>query len=141
MYRGLIIIHLIVSLVMILVVISQSSKGAEMGAVFGGGASQTAFGSQGAGGFLEKVTITCAVIFMVTSLSLAILSSKQQKSLIGDATSVPPIESTVPGAVPVGVPVESQGQSQKPAGTQEGAPASQSVPSPTNSASPVDTTQ
>ena len=130
MYRGLIIIHLIVSLVMILVVISQSSKGAEMGAVFGGGASQTAFGSQGAGGFLEKVTITCAVIFMLTSLSLAILSSKQQTSLIDDATSVPPIESTVPGAVPVEVPVGSQGQSQKPAGTQEGAPASQTPPSP-----------
>lgn len=130
MYRGLIIIHLIVSLVMILVVISQSSKGAEMGAVFGGGASQTAFGSQGAGGFLEKVTITCAVIFMVTSLSLAILSSKQQKSLIGDATSVPPIESTVPGAVPVEIPAESHGQSQKPAGTQEGAPASQPPPFP-----------
>ncbi len=130
MYRGLIIIHLIVSLVMILVVISQSSKGAEMGAVFGGGASQTAFGSQGAGGFLEKVTITCAVIFMVTSLSLAILSSKQQKSLIGDATSVPPIESTIPGAVPVEIPVGSQEQSQKPAGTREGAPASETPPFP-----------
>jgi len=141
MYRGLIIIHLIVSLVMILVVISQSSKGAEMGAVFGGGASQTAFGSQGAGGFLEKVTITCAVIFMITSLSLAILSSKQQKSLIGNATSVPPMESTIPGAVPVEIPVGSQEQSQKPAKTQEGSPASQSVPSSTNNASPGDTTQ
>lgn len=141
MYSGLIMLHLIVSLVMILVVISQSSKGAEMGAVFGGGASQTAFGSQGAGGFLEKVTIVCAVIFMTTSLSLAMLSSKQQKSLIGDATSVPPMESTVPGAVPVEVPVESQGQSQKPVGTQEGAPASQTVPSPSHSASPVDTAQ
>jgi len=140
MYSALIMLHLIVCLVMILVVISQSSKGAEMGAVFGGGASQTAFGSQGAGGFLEKVTIVCAVIFFVTSMSLAMLSSKQQKSLIMDATSVPPMESTVPGTVPVEVPVESQGQSQKPAGTQEGIPA-QSVPSPTNSASPGDTTQ
>ena len=111
-----------------------------MGAVFGGGASQTAFGSQGAGSFLEKVTIVCAVIFMITSLSLAMLSSKQQKSLIGDATSVPPMESTVPGAVPVEVPAESQGQAQKPAGTQEGVPA-KAVPSPANSTSPEETTQ
>ena len=141
MYNGLIMLHLIVSLVMILVVICQSSKGAEMGAVFGGGASQTAFGSQGAGGFLEKVTIVCAVIFMITSLSLAMLSSKQQKSLIRDATSVPPMESTVPGAVPVEVPAGSQEQSQEPVGTQQGAPTSQAVPSPANSAPPVDNPQ
>ncbi len=111
MYGALIAIHLIVSIIMILVVIFQSSKGSEMGAVFGGGASQTAFGSQGAAGFLEKTTIVCAVVFMVTSLSLAILSSNKQKSLFQDATPPPPIERTVPESTPGQAPVPSQPQS------------------------------
>jgi preprotein translocase subunit SecG len=113
---ALIAIHLIVSIIMILVVIFQSSKGSEMGAVFGGGASQTAFGSQGAAGFLEKTTIACAVIFMITSLSLAILSSNKQKSLIQNATP-PPIERTVPESTPEQAPVSSQPQ-QSPATSQ-----------------------
>jgi preprotein translocase subunit SecG len=113
MYAALIAIHLIVCIVMILVVIFQSSKGSEMGAVFGGGASQTAFGSQGAAGFLEKTTIVCAVVFMLTSLSLAILSSNKQKSLIQESTP-PPIEQSVPASVPgqAPAPVPSRPQSQ-----------------------------
>jgi preprotein translocase subunit SecG len=142
MYRLLIAIHLIASLVMILVVICQSSKGAEMGAVFGGGASQTAFGSQGAGGFLQKVTIACAVVFMITSLSLAILSSNQQKSLIRGTDSIPPVESTAPGAVPVEAPGGSEEQSHGPTQSQEGASVPQTAPSPAGnntSSSPVNT--
>jgi len=111
MYGALIAIHLIVCIVMILVVIFQSSKGSEMGAVFGGGASQTAFGSQGAAGFLEKTTIACAVIFMITSLSLAILSSNKQKSLFQNAATPPPIERTVPESAPGQAPIPSQPQS------------------------------
>jgi len=113
MYGALIAIHLIVSIIMILVVIFQSSKGSEMGAVFGGGASQTAFGSQGAAGFLEKTTVVCAVIFMMTSLSLAVLSSNRQKSLIQES-SHPPIEQSVPVSVPgqAPAPVPSKPQSQ-----------------------------
>lgn len=111
MHGALIAIHLIVCIIMILVVIFQSSKGSEMGAVFGGGASQTAFGSQGAAGFLEKTTIVCAVVFMVTSLSLAILSSNKQKSLIQDSNPLPPIERTVPESTPGQAPVPSQPQS------------------------------
>jgi preprotein translocase subunit SecG len=65
----------LVSLVLIVVVLLQHGKGADIGAVFGGGASSTVFGSRGAGNFLTKLTTGSALLFMVTSLSLAYLSN------------------------------------------------------------------
>ena len=71
MYTLMIILHVVVSLALILIVLLQTGKGAEMGAGFGGGSNQTIFGSRGAATFLSKVTTGAAVIFMLTSLSLA----------------------------------------------------------------------
>jgi preprotein translocase subunit SecG len=58
---------------LIAVVLLQRGRGAEIGAVFGGGASSTVFGSRGAGNFLSKLTTTSAAIFMITSLALSYL--------------------------------------------------------------------
>jgi preprotein translocase subunit SecG len=71
----LIIIHIIVCFFLIAVVLLQSGKGAEMGAAFGG-SSQTIFGSRGAATFLSKLTTIAAVVFMLTSLTLAIVTSR-----------------------------------------------------------------
>jgi preprotein translocase subunit SecG len=71
----LIIIHVFVCLFLIAVVLLQSGKGAEIGAAFGG-SSQTLFGSRGAASFLGKMTTVAAVIFMLTSLTLAIVTAK-----------------------------------------------------------------
>jgi len=71
----LLIIHTIVCLFLIFIVLIQSSKGAEMGAAFGG-SSQTLFGSRGAATFLSKLTTIAAVVFMVTSLLLAVVSTR-----------------------------------------------------------------
>jgi preprotein translocase subunit SecG len=71
----LIIIHVFVSLFLIAVVLLQSGKGAEIGAAFGG-SSQTLFGSRGAASFLSKMTTGAAVAFMITSLMLAVVTSK-----------------------------------------------------------------
>jgi preprotein translocase subunit SecG len=71
----LIIIHVFVCLFLIAVVLLQSGKGAEIGAAFGG-SSQTLFGSRGAASFLGKMTTVVAVIFMLTSLILAIVTAK-----------------------------------------------------------------
>ncbi len=71
----LIIIHVIVCVALIMIVLLQTGKGADMGAAFGGGSSQTLFGSTGASTFLSKATTAAAIIFMVTSLGLAYLSS------------------------------------------------------------------
>ncbi|MHB8482854.1 MAG: preprotein translocase subunit SecG [Nitrospiria bacterium] len=76
MYTFLIIIHLFVSFIMIAAILLQSGKGAEIGAAFGG-SSQTIFGSRGAATFLSKMTVGAAIIFMVTSLSLAFLSKER----------------------------------------------------------------
>ena len=69
------VLHVMVSVVLIVVVLLQHGKGADIGAVFGGGASSTVFGSRGAGNFLTKLTTGSALVFMVTSLSLAYLSN------------------------------------------------------------------
>ena len=76
MISVLTVLHIFVCIILIAVVLLQRGKGAEMGAVFGGGASSTVFGSRGAGTFLSKLTTGCAVIFMLTSLSLSYLMTQ-----------------------------------------------------------------
>jgi preprotein translocase subunit SecG len=68
------ILHVIVCIFLVAVVLLQRGKGAQVGAVFGGGGGGTMFGSRGAGNFLTKLTTGAAVIFMLTSLSLSYLN-------------------------------------------------------------------
>jgi preprotein translocase subunit SecG len=77
MIAALSVLHVIVCIFLIAVVLLQRGKGAEMGAVFGGGASSTVFGSRGAGNFLTLLTKICAAVFMLTSLSLSYLYTQQ----------------------------------------------------------------
>lgn len=104
MYIVLTIVHILVAFIMVGVILLQSGKGAEIGAAFGG-SSQTVFGSRGAGTFLSKMTAVAATIFMVTSLSLAILSKRQNySSTIGlDKPVSSPSAPAVPGS-PAGIP-------------------------------------
>lgn len=95
------IIHILVCLFLIFIVLIQSSKGAELGAAFGG-SSQTLFGSRGAATFLSKVTAVAAVVFMITSLVLSIAASKGTS--VVKKTSPPPAQ-TVPQE-PAKVPSE-----------------------------------
>ena len=76
MYTLIVILHLFVCFLMIASILLQAGKGAEIGAAFGG-SSQTVFGSRGPGTFLSKVTVAAALIFMLTSLGLAVLSRNQ----------------------------------------------------------------
>jgi preprotein translocase subunit SecG len=65
------VLHVIACVFLIAVVLLQRGKGAQVGAVFGGGAGATLFGSRGAGNFLTKLTAGAATVFMLTSLSLS----------------------------------------------------------------------
>ena len=65
------VLHVIACIFLIAVVLLQRGKGAQIGAVFGGGAGSTIFGSRGAGNFLTKLTAGAAAVFMITSLSLS----------------------------------------------------------------------
>jgi preprotein translocase subunit SecG len=79
MYTLTVILHIIVCFLMIAAILLQAGKGAEIGASFGG-SSQTVFGSRGPGTFLSKVTVGAAIVFMLTSLSLALLSKRANTS-------------------------------------------------------------
>lgn len=77
----LLVAHVIVALFLIFIVLIQSGKGAELGAAFGG-SSQTLFGHRGAVTFFSKLTTIAAIIFMITSLTLAIVSSRKEGSVM-----------------------------------------------------------
>ena len=83
------IIHVLVSLGLILVVLLQTGKGAEVGAVFGG-SSSTIFGSSGAGNFLTRLTTGMAIVFMATSLTLGYFAGRKPSSTIFDNRSPAP---------------------------------------------------
>jgi preprotein translocase subunit SecG len=75
------IVHIFVCFFLMLVVLLQQGKGGGMGAAFGGGASQQVFGGRGAGNILTRATAVCAGIFMLTSVSLAYVSSAGDRDL------------------------------------------------------------
>jgi len=84
-------IHIIVCFFIIVVVLLQSGKAGDIAAAFGGMGSQTAFGPRGAASLLEKATTWSAVIFMVTSITLSIYTSRRSgsSSVLGNAESAP----------------------------------------------------
>ena len=98
-------LHVFVSLFLIVVVLLQGGKGAEMGSVFGGGSSQTLFGSRGGATFMNKLTTGIAVAFMITSLVLTVVSLKGGSVV---KSTVIPEEKTLP-VPPAGVTPESGG--------------------------------
>src|SRR5215469_13754528 len=85
-------IHIIVCVFLIVVVLLQSGKSADIAAAFGGAGSQTAFGPRGAATVLSRATTWSAVIFMITSFSLAILTARSPKggtSVLGNEKAAP----------------------------------------------------
>jgi preprotein translocase subunit SecG len=75
-------IHIIVCFILIVAVLLQSGKAADLAGAFGGGGSQTVFGPRGAATILSKATTICAIVFMLTSLSLWMLSARGVKSAV-----------------------------------------------------------
>ena len=76
MYILALIVHIIVCIFLIIVVLLQSGKAADLAGAFGGMGSQTAFGPRGSATLLSKATTVSAVLFMITSLSLSILATR-----------------------------------------------------------------
>ncbi|WP_299978265.1 preprotein translocase subunit SecG [Desulfobacula sp.] len=86
-------LHVTVCILLILIVLLQSGKGAEMGISLGGGAGQTLFGATGPATILTKITTAVAIIFMVTSFTLAYMSGhKSDTSVMKENTT--PVEQT-----------------------------------------------
>jgi preprotein translocase subunit SecG len=90
------IIHIIVSILLIIVVLLQPGKSGDLGSIFGGGTSESIFGSSGAVPFLVKVTRGLAILFLLTSLSLGYFAaSTGGKSVVTDVPGAA-VEETVP---------------------------------------------
>src|SRR5512147_395586 len=107
------IVHVIVCLFLIGVVLLQSGKSADIAAAFGGMGSQTAFGPRGAATILTKATTWATVIFMITSLSLAIIASgKRAGSVLGSGR--PAQTQTQPSQAPAPNPAQGQPQQNQP---------------------------
>ena len=90
MVKFILIFHFLVAVALIGLILIQQGKGAEAGASFGAGASQTVFGSGGGWNFFSKMTALLATIFFVTSVSLAVTA--KNKTVIEDF-SIPALES------------------------------------------------
>jgi preprotein translocase subunit SecG len=124
----LIAVHIIVCVALIMIVLLQTGKGADMGAAFGGGSSQTLFGSTGASTFLSKATTGAAIIFMFTSLALAYISSHRTADSIIQSTPAP-VEQPAPGTPGESAPPESSAEAPSvPAAQGQAAPAESSAP-------------
>ena len=78
----LVILHIIVSIFLILVVLVQQGRGADLAGAFGGGGSQTAFGARGATTLLHKLTTAFFILFVITSMTLAVLQARPRSSVM-----------------------------------------------------------
>lgn len=136
MIIALTILHVLIACFLTLVVLVQSGKGSDIGAAFGGGASQTVFGARGATTVLHKLTSGLAIGFMTTSLVLAVLAGhRMSRSVIPDEPARPAPQSSAPGAPASGAPGGAPGAPASPAGEQKappggGAPGQSTPPAP-----------
>ncbi len=117
MFTFVLIIHIIVSFLLIVIVLMQQSSGG-MGAMFGGG-QDSVFGASGAGNLMTKITTVLAIVFMVTSLSLALVSKGASTAVEAspqvpyNQQIIPPVqnENTIPQSNETNIPVIPQGTS------------------------------
>ena len=119
------IIHILICLILIIAVLLQSGKAADLAGAFGGVGSQTAFGPRGTATILSKITTISAILFMVTSLGLWMLSFKGDRSVVkGEPGGKPAAAATAPETKkeePAAVPAQKPGDAQ--AAPQPSAPA------------------
>jgi len=97
-------------MILIFAVLLQSGKAADLAGAFGGGGSQTAFGARGSASLLSKVTTASAILFMVTSLGLWILSGREGSSVVGGekVPAAAPQTTAQPAAKPQDKPATEQ---------------------------------
>ncbi|HEX9020591.1 MAG TPA: preprotein translocase subunit SecG [Nitrospirota bacterium] len=100
----LVTVHVLVSAILISMVLLQKGKGADIGAAFGG-ASQTVFGPRGTQSFLSKLTTGAAIVFMLTSLGLAITTAKRS-SVMESVTPAQNQTAPVAPAAPLAPPAQ-----------------------------------
>jgi len=86
LFYAIVTLHIIVCFILVLVVLLQSGKGADLAGAFGGGSTQTAFGSRGPASFLSKMTTVAAIVFMLTSIGLSMISTQKASKSVLEGT-------------------------------------------------------
>ena len=94
LYEVITSLHVTCCILLILIVLLQSGKGAEMGVSLGGGAGQTLFGAGGPATILTKITTVVAILFMITSLGLAYMSGHRAGTSVIKESSIPVEQTT-----------------------------------------------
>ena len=109
MYTVLLVFQIIICIVLVGLVLIQKGQGADIGAVFGGGGSQTIFGARGAGNFLSHTTAVIGALFFLNSLGLAYLSDHSGSSVLSGIAlpSKAPVTTSAPIAPLVAAPAQS----------------------------------
>lgn len=110
-YEVLIVVYLIVALMLIGMILIQQGKGADMGASFGGGGSNTVFGSTGSGNFMTRTTATLATLFFVISLILGNQTANRESDVSGfDDLGIPVVEQPLTQPADTDIPVAEEQQ-------------------------------
>ncbi len=119
----LVALHVVVCVILILVILLQTGKGAEMGATFGVGSSSAVFGPRGPTPLLSKITVGAATIFMATSLILTIFASRQKvPSLVGGTPVPAAVEQPIKKAPTKPVPISKKKGEAQPRPLRESSP-------------------
>jgi preprotein translocase subunit SecG len=127
----ILVVHIMVCIALVLIILLQSGKGADIGAAFGGGSSQTVFGSTGATSFLSKVTVGAAVLFMCTSIILTYFSGKSAQPVehsVMSGKTVPQAPATPAGPSTAPQPAKTAPATGAPATPAKEAPATPATP-------------
>ena len=98
MYYAVLVVHVIMCLGIIGIVLLQSGKGADIGSAFGGAGSQAVFGSMGTPTVLSKITGAIAVLFTITSFSLALMGGERSGSVVREPAPQSAPTAPAPGA-------------------------------------------
>jgi preprotein translocase subunit SecG len=131
-------LHVLVAIAIVVLVLVQHGKGADMGAAFGSGSAGSLFGSSGAANFLSRSTAVCATLFFITSLALTYYHSPSGTGVVSDfgksVTSVPDAKKstvdTIPAPAGTAAPATDAAKSAAPAApaAPASAPAPQQIP-------------
>jgi preprotein translocase subunit SecG len=128
----LVTLHIVVCLVLVIVIMLQSGSAADLAGAFGGAGSQTAFGPRGAATFLSHATTWCAIVFMMTSLTLSVKRTPNDVSGTGSILEQTQKSGTAPvkpvPPPPIQIPIQPQPSQQPAPAQQQPAPAPNPAP-------------
>src|SRR4029077_6775994 len=120
----LVTLHVLVCFVLVIVIMLQSGNAADLAGAFGGSGSQTAFGPRGAASFLSRATTWCAIVFMLTSLTLSV----KRAPVAGDLATRSVLELTAPGQPAQKTPAQAPAPNKNPGQAPSQAPAPNQAP-------------